>query len=124
MPWNPREKSPADVCPRAYCCHWLEPGALFAPGLHARLATATRQLRPVPEGGCGCTFGVCVRCDPARGDHDWYEANTPNLARDGFPWFYFYPHEGLLVPEVRGKYREESRRLWGGGGPDAGDEGR
>ena len=113
MPWNPCEKPPADVCPREYCFNWLEGGSLFAPGLYANFAGATRHPRPVLAGSCGWTLGVCVRRDPVCGDHDYYEPDGSRLAREGLPWFYFHPNEELLIPKLRAMYREESRRLWG-----------
>lgn len=114
MMWNPREKPPADVCPQRYCWHWLEQGTWYAPGLYDSLREATRHLVPVTGSRCGCRFGRCTRLDPTHGDNDWYESDGAALARDGLPWFYFYPDEAKLRPEWRAKYRKESGKLWGG----------
>ena len=125
MDWDKHKRPPADVCPREYCFHWVAAGGKAAPP-GRRYASSLEMLRdsvnwPVwPEGGCGCSFGLCKRLSSAAGDADYYEPHEWNLERAGLPWFYFGRLENLQ-PKFREEFLRESARLWGGtdeGGSD------
>lgn len=118
MGWNKHEKPPADFCPGQYCFQWVPPGgaADMSGRTYRSFEEATTRRDDwveFPRGGCGCTFGLCTRLDPAAGDQDWYEPNELTLGRDGLPWFYFIPPVDELVAELHERYLLESRELWG-----------
>jgi hypothetical protein len=111
--WDRFEKPPVDVCPQAYCFHWLSAGDWFAPGYYESREVAFRNLQSIVTGGCGCSFGCCTRLDANRGDHDWYEPHEARLLQDGLPWFYFIPDPQHVTDEMRDDYLRESEQLWG-----------
>jgi len=97
------DKPDPAVCPRRFCFCW---------GTDEPTTTGSLATTPVAD-GCGCPFGRCVRADPERGEHDWYEPHEPNLRAAGLPWFTFIPAPDLLVPARRAEYVAESEALWG-----------
>lgn len=118
MTWNKDVKPPAGVCPERYCFHWVPPGGAVDMSGRSRASVEDAMAHPdawkrIPEGGCGRTSGACKRLDPVAGDYDAYEPCEPTLDRDGLPWFYFIADADRLVPELRERYRRESRELWG-----------
>ena len=123
MAWDKRVKPLADFCPGRYCFQWVPPGG--AADLSGRAYSSFQEAITrradwieLPQGGCGCGFGVCTRFDPIAGDSDWYEPDEQALERDGLPWFYFIPSTDKLVPKFHARYLRESQALWGGR-PDA-----
>jgi hypothetical protein len=118
MEWDKHAKPPAHVCPRRYCFHWVPLGGtadMSGRTYHSfEEAIARRDGRTeVPDGGCGCAFGLCTRLDPVNGDQDWYEPFEPALEQVGLPWFYFIPSVDRLAPEFRDEYLRESQAIWG-----------
>jgi hypothetical protein len=117
MEWDKDKRPPPDICPREYCFHWVVPGGKASPP-ERRYASSLEALRdsvnwPVwPDGGCACSFGRCIRLDPATGEADYYEPHEWNLERAGLPWFYFATLESL-GPEFREQFLCESEALWG-----------
>jgi hypothetical protein len=106
-------KPDALICPREYCFHWVAPGGDFAPGLSDDLDSALGRAVPSDTGRCSCTFGACVRSEPAGQNRDWYEPHEPNLLAAGLPWFYFIPDPYGIVSRLRKRYVRESELLWG-----------
>ena len=100
-------------CPREFCFLWVKPGAAFAPRHYSSVDAAQTSATTVEQGQCGCSFGTCVRSDPAVGNQDWYEPHEPNLATAGLPWFLFIPDPYGLAGKTRRQYIVESEQLWG-----------
>jgi hypothetical protein len=111
--WDPRIRPPASVCPERFCFFWLEVGDGFAPGFHQNLEASFSEMQLVTEAHCGCSFGVCTRSDPERGDNDWYEPCEPFLERAGLPRFYFTADLSKTNPELRDESIRAARKLWG-----------
>ena len=117
MTWNPHERPPPDTCPERFCFHWVPPGG--SADLTGRKYDSIEEALSVrddwtmlPNGGCGCCFGVCTRADPA-GDTDWYEPEEQALKQAGLPWFYFVSSVHKLANDFRERYISESTTLWG-----------
>jgi hypothetical protein len=86
------------ICPKHYCFHWLEKGDYIAKGLHNNLKVSSNHFEKVIEGGCGNSFGLCLRDEQLKvikiaNDDPWirdrYEPCEPALNAAGLPHNYF-----------------------------------
>lgn len=116
---DPSVKPSPEVCPRAFCFHYVSAGSSFAPGGYTDVEAALRATRPTADGHCGCSFGLCTRLGAPGADADWYEPDEPALERAGLPWFFFIPSAARLPADRQEEYVRESARLWGSGPTDA-----
>ena len=117
MRWELNVRPPSNVCPEHYCFHWVTPGGKSSPP--GRVYSSREEMfrdsvnwPEWPNGGCGCTFGVCRLADPVAGTEDWYEPHEPRLERDGLPWFYFSTYQNLS-PEFHERFLQEAVLIWG-----------
>ena len=101
------------ICPGHYCFFWRKAGTKFAAGLHDNLEAAIEAAVEVTEDRCGCSFGTCLRLEPAAENRDWYEPHEPNLEAAGLPWFFFIPDPYKLSGKARKRYIQQSEQLWG-----------
>jgi len=106
-------KPSPEVCPRAFCFHYVPAGSSFAPGVSPSVEAAMRGARPTADSFCGCSFGRCTRLGAPGADADGYEPNEPALERAGLPWFFFIPSADSLPAEWQEEYLRESAWFWG-----------
>src|SRR5262245_23958151 len=118
MNWDPRNKPPADLCPKGFCFHWAHRGD--------RIDTRGRDYATFEEAvaaaqtvvltaQCKCIFGTCSRAVSSPANRDHYEPNERALQAAGLPWFYFISGPENVGAESRDQYVSESAELWGTG---------
>jgi hypothetical protein len=93
--YDPSKRLPPNICPERYCFFWIPHGgsADMSGQIQSSVDAAFREggFASFPEGGCSCTFGICMRLPGAKGERDWYEPCEPELDADGLPHVYFMP---------------------------------
>lgn len=112
--WNPKEKPPAGICPKEFCCFWSRKGEFrdqTGKQWDDKLS-AIRAATEVSKDGCHCFFGKCSRDESEKGTSDFYEPDEIRLRKAELPWFYFLSGPENIREEFRAKFLRESHEWW------------
>lgn len=117
MRWELHQSPPETVCPEDFCFHWVSAGGRTSPpgrvyASREQMFRDTVNWPEWPEGGCGCSFGLCRRLHDEQSLTDWYEPHEPRLEAAGLPWFYFSTLESLRE-DFHQTFIQEATQLWG-----------
>lgn len=115
--WNSKIRPSFDVCPEHYCFNWVAPRGkadLSGQAYDSFEAAVDTNKNTVAflHGGCGSSFGSCVRSTHESKDSDWYEPCESVLRKSNLPELFFCNPENL-DDEFSGDYKKMASELWG-----------